>query len=221
MRTRLFKTASAVSDEADLNPVALRVLLQNLYGTEFLTWEPETLKESLEKRFGSLGPLTWERIQALRVLLTHTGFFDAWEVFEKISNTFCGHVAIFHLIQPLSADELALAVHIGTALVPGQAWSDEVQRYILAGCANDGLWAPGFPLREVFPELLKTYLAERDLTDAFQAVEARSGKASKIIPGSEDMVQVQVNRRLEIAELLRAFDAQTQEQIKVLPTGAA
>ena len=78
----------AISQEVLTNPtersaIALIMSLRNLYGVEYLYWEPETLWLTLEKDGIVLNELTRDKIQAAITLFINPAFFWDNLVFQR------------------------------------------------------------------------------------------------------------------------------------------
>ena len=66
MRSALLRKAGLLDDETELHLLALSVILIEEFGPEVLGWEYATIKEELNSKWGTIGPLTWERMGSLR-----------------------------------------------------------------------------------------------------------------------------------------------------------
>ena len=63
----LLRPAGPLEDESGLHLLPLSVFLLEALGPNYLGWDSAALRSELEEKFGNIGVLTWERIQALRV----------------------------------------------------------------------------------------------------------------------------------------------------------
>lgn len=128
------KVAKSLYEDPESNPVALVNDLRKRYQMDWLTWEPETLWETLEEE---IHPIIKDKIMAIRVLMDSDGFWNEWEIFEKVCAAFNSREVNFTLMEDLSVGELALGVALSRKF-KNQDFSDEVKAYIAAQAVEDG-----------------------------------------------------------------------------------
>lgn len=209
----LIRPAGLLSDEVSLHGVVLlRMLLKEL-GPGYITWDLEALKRECEERYGDLGRATWEKIAALVVLQAHDAFWQEWEVFENISVALSHEVPIFGLTQPLGDVALAVALTTARDVNKDNTYSDEVKRYIVACCLNDGLWyLKGTPMefcQDVLDDYLKT--EERDVPTLEVAALLETGR---IPSDDENPAVVQAGRVRDLQKSLALFAREIQQQMQ-------
>ena len=123
----------------EIDPAVLGKFLGNQYEIDWIKWEPETLRTTLEKEQKvTLSPEVWEKIMALRSILWIDSFWKRWEVFEKVCCAFNVIKPDFQIMQYLSPAQIALSVNCANA-VRKLPYSEEVKCYIAAKLADDGL----------------------------------------------------------------------------------
>lgn len=215
MGAPLVRKAGRLEDESGLHLLALSVLLVSTYGPEVLTWDFTALRAELEEKWGQIGPVTWERIQALTVLHLHDMFWQEWEVFENITAAILGEIPIFSHVQPPEAEEMAIAL-VTAARVDSHEYSEEVKDYIVASCLFDGLWyLDGTPMEVAQSSLTEQDLRlgiKRDVGSVAAALQANDGFYDE----PETAGEVQANKVREVQLVLKRYTAAVDKQLKEL-----
>jgi hypothetical protein len=213
----LLRKAGPLEDETGLHLLALSPLLFQLLGPELLLWDSKALRQELEGRFGNIGPVTWERIQALRVLHSHDAFWTEWEVFENITAAILGEPPVFSHTQPPEAEEIAVAL-VTAARVDKHTYSEEVQGYIAGACLFDGFWYLDEPPLDVAREVLREYDLARGIDRNFGGVAGVLQQRDKFLDEPGNSADVQADKVLEVRMVLRRYNAAVGRQLKVLPS---
>jgi hypothetical protein len=213
MSAPLLRRAGRLEDESGLHLITLSVLLLQALGPDYLDWETDHLWEDLTERYGEIGTMTKERINALRLLHSNSAFWEEWEVFEKVTAAILGEMPLFSLMQPPEPEEIAIAVT--TALrFDRHDWDEDVKAYMVAACLDDGLWYfSGTPLGFLHDTLLEAdnrLGIERDFSSVDGALAARSG----FYDDPDTAAQVQANKVREVELVLRRYNDAVEKQLK-------
>lgn len=212
----LVRKAGILEDEVGLHVLPLSMLLTEALGPEFLGWTSEALREECEDRWGKIGVLTWERIQALRVLHIHDAYWKEWEVFEKITAAIIGEAPIFNLVQPPEAEEIAVSLSVA-AKVDRHEFDDDVKAYIVSACLNDGLWYYEDPIASAVGSVPAEMDRRMGILRDEAAVASELQKSDKFRPPSDDPILEQTNRVLDIRYVLKKYDKAVADQLADLP----
>ena len=107
---------------------------------EWVTWEPETLKEELSTAFNrsEVSSLNWEKIQAVRTIILSQAPWESWAAFAVILQPINNLVTDFVVMQHPTPSQCAFTVVVLKSL-GGHGFSDEVQSYIASAFLNDGI----------------------------------------------------------------------------------
>jgi hypothetical protein len=194
--------------------VTLSVLLLKELGPDYISWESDALHEELTERHGEIGVVTWERIQALRLLHTNSSFWSEWEIFENVVAAAIGSPPIFSLAQPPEAEDIAIALNMASSF-DQREYSDEVQSYIVAACLFDGTWYMEAPLDIATPALLE-YDRRLGISRDFGSVAARLQQIDSYVQEPETAVDVQVNNVVSVRKALAEYRSQVERQLKEL-----
>ena len=208
----LLRPAGALDDEKGLHAIPLDVLLLKKYGSEYLAWESSALYIELEEDFGAVGPSTWARIQAVRVLHVNPAFWREWEVFEKVTAGIAGYPPVFSYMQPPEPYEMAVALHVAQQ-VSQHLWDGDVLGYTAAACLDDGLWYLEAPLNVAEPLLLE-HDRRKNIERPYGQVAARLQEVSSFIQEPVGHVDSQVNLVLGVRATLQAYKAQERQQLR-------
>ena len=217
MRSALLRKAGLLDDETELHLLALSVILIEEFGPEVLGWEYATIKEELNSKWGTIGPLTWERIQALIILHSNNSFWEEWEVFEKVTAAMCGEVAVFSHMQPPESEEMAISISTARR-VDGHEYSDEVKTYICSSALFDGLWYfSGTPL-EIAQDALDEYDNRIGIRRDYKGVRDALRDTDGFYDPPETSSQVQANKVREVEMVLAKYNKDVDTQLAQLPS---
>lgn len=113
---------------------ALLAVVTAKYGTECYEWEPEFLRDELQKDFGfEMSDLQSDKLQAGILVLTSSLFEDQWSVFTTVCTLLLNHPASFADFEPLEAEDIAAALAHARVIVHDDedrlAFSDETNAY--------------------------------------------------------------------------------------------
>jgi hypothetical protein len=124
----------------DAHPIALTLVLMEKFKTEWLDWEPDTLKREILETFKatSVSEQNWQKIQAVRTLMSTVGFWKEWHIFEKIIQAFNNNVPRFDISQRCTLSQLMAGVDIANT-VRKEVFDDEPQKYISACALDEGV----------------------------------------------------------------------------------
>ena len=114
---------------------SLTALVLDMYGSEVLDWEPEILKEAIEKDCAVTLP-SWgfDRINCGLSLLSNDTFFKALEVFLVTCNVLNMRIIDSEMVPYASIDDMVLGVVEAKELIGPEIWDDakfcpEIQAY--------------------------------------------------------------------------------------------
>src|SRR4051812_46404994 len=81
------------------------------FGSEALEWEPELLRQEIEKQYDlKMTDLQSDKLQAAIVTLTTDHFEHDWRVFEVSCHLFNNSPIHHEDIEPLEAEEIAIGL---------------------------------------------------------------------------------------------------------------
>lgn len=131
-------------EDPDTHPILLMRDLTRMFGTDWLSWEPETIWSEIRHEDSvDLPRVTKDKVMALRTAIRTDFPWKRLDVFENVALAFAGLVPRFDVMQPLEPYQIALAIDTLYRIHPGIDYSDEVKGYIAATLVHDGLsWAP-------------------------------------------------------------------------------
>jgi len=121
----------------DAHPVALTMVLMEKFGADWFEWEANTLRSEIIKTFRatSISEHNWQKIQAVRTLVSTVGFWVEWHIFEKIIQALNNNVPRFDISQRCTMSQLISGVDIAN-IVRKESYGDDIARYV-AACALD------------------------------------------------------------------------------------
>lgn len=177
-----------------------------------MDWEPETLHKALEEKYGTVGPRTWDRIEALRLLLSNDSPAKDWHVFEKVGNALNDHIPLFGTLQPLLPEEIAITLTIMQEIADYD-FSDEVKAYIATAALNDEFWyVQGTPLEIALPfieEHFRTHEIELPSKEVADLVSKNPGYVD--LP--ENLTEIQYNSWLDVTNSVKGYIAESAGQL--------
>jgi hypothetical protein len=124
----------------DAHPITLMMALLEKFGTDWIRWEAETLKSEILTSFKatSISEQNWNKIQAVRTLMTTVGYWKEWEIFEKITQSLNNNIPIFGVGQPCTVAQLMAAVDL-VKQIREEAYGEEIQKYWAACALENGV----------------------------------------------------------------------------------
>lgn len=110
------------------------------FGLDWLEWDPDVLHQQIRDLYGAvtISEHNWQKIQAIRTLMTSVGFWQEWEVFEKVVQALNNNVPRFDIAQPCTMAQLMAGVDIANSMRV-EEFSDEIKRYIAACAIEEGV----------------------------------------------------------------------------------
>lgn len=213
----LFRKAELLDNEKGIHVLPLLHLVIQSYGPESLDWDSPVLRAELEDDYGTVGDLTWERIQAGRVMTLHDAFWKEWEVFEKCCAAIVGEPPIFSFMQPPESEEIAIALATAAKIDRGRRYDDDVKAYIASACLFDGLWYLEAPL-DIASDAMARHDKEKNIERNVGGVSERLKTASTMIKNPESAVDVQVNNVLSVRNVLADYWKEVDAQLEQVPS---
>jgi hypothetical protein len=118
------------------------------YGTEALTWTPETIRHQIQEDFGvELSQATTDRLMAGISLLTNNFFYRRLSAFIPLCNALSGSTVDPDTIDIADPWECAWAMTEALLIAPPQTpadgqYAEEIRHYIGAVCREFGIVNP-------------------------------------------------------------------------------
>lgn len=139
-------------------PVLINVMTVH-FGTDWVTWEPETVRKELVDRGLVIerdmdlpqSRILFDMIFAAQLLYSHSGFMDFWRMFEKVCKALNGKPVIMQEIQNTTPFEMSYfrkLINILREDLKEEDFGIEVLQYQAACCFNSGFY--------VAPKILKS-----------------------------------------------------------------
>jgi len=121
----------------DMHPVAATMVLMEKFGHEWVTWEAATLKSEILRTFRatSISEHNWNKIQAVRTVLSSFNYWVDWETFEKVIQALNNNVPRFDILQRCSLSPLMAGVDMVES-IRKEEYGNEIEHYV-AACAVD------------------------------------------------------------------------------------
>jgi len=157
-------------------PTVINVLTYH-FGTDWVNWEPETIRQELDSRGlvarseqdSPANRILFDCIFAAQLLYSHSGFMDFWRMYEKLCKAFNGSPVMMQEIQTTTPAEMAYfrkLINILRNDLKAEDFGTEVRKYQAACCFNSGFYvAPGV-ISSCQPDLDKLLASQE--TDEFK-----------------------------------------------------
>lgn len=137
----------------DSHAVPLGLACHTLLGKAWLTYEPRTVYEELERLgYGKPPEVTATKLHAFRTAKNTVLPWVDHESFEKVVHGLCGNIVNFELREPPNVAQLMVGVDALRA-IQSVPFVDDVKRYIAACAKNDELDFLPDPLTFAMPYL--------------------------------------------------------------------
>lgn len=136
----LAKTASAgtIWKDPEAHPVVLALRLLDRYGQEYLEWDPEVLRLTLDREGIKLSNAIWTKILAARVVISSPSPWRQWEVFHWVSRGLGGLSPNFYFLEEPELGHLMLGIDVMRLFDPQRVISTEVDKFVAAVLKNEG-----------------------------------------------------------------------------------
>jgi hypothetical protein len=172
--------------------------LVDLYGTEAMSWAPQTIRMELEDDFGvPMAPLLFDRLMAGIALITTDTFYSSLPDFIELCLVLSGAAYDPTVFQPADADDCAWGVTEALLLAPPDSenpFSDEIRAYIGQVTEAEGIINP--------PDILRIALRDHDVLGKVQAGFADDPEMTQAIWDAEasktDDINSLVRERLRL-----------------------
>jgi hypothetical protein len=128
----------SVFADPEVNPYKLYGATVDLWGDEWLDWEPETILETAEADGVMIDQVNLGKMFAIRSLLKTEEFFREPRVFEKICIAFADKMVDFGVLQMPKLYEVAGAVALVEKKFRTGQYSDEVAIFVAMLAVNEG-----------------------------------------------------------------------------------
>ena len=124
----------------DAHPVALTMALMEKFGSEWFEWEPEVLRSEIVSSFHTtnVSEHNWQKIQAVRTLVSTVGFWQEWHIFEKLIQALNNNIPRFDILQRATVSQLMAGVDIANT-IRVDAFGREIQAYVAACALDEGV----------------------------------------------------------------------------------
>jgi hypothetical protein len=138
----------------DMHPIAATMVLMERFGKQWLIWEPETLKSEIITVFRatSIAEANWNKIQAVRTLMTSISAWYQWEVFEKVIQALNNNVPDFSIMQRCTVPQLMAGVDMMNQ-INREDFGSEIDKYVAACAVDQGVTYLPEPLDFAQPAL--------------------------------------------------------------------
>lgn len=182
----------------DVHPVALGWFLGGRYGTEWLTWEMETIAKTVLDDTGiDLSDVVLSKIAAIKLATNKPEVVrEEWNVFEKVCVAFDGDIPRVSIVEDLSPETMTFGVLCLQAMQPDWTPSQELKTYMAARLFDAGFIVPPPALGMVDKDLQKLGAVDQSLRKAVLVKYARYLQDLYVAEADEDLVDIQVMRLL-------------------------
>jgi len=137
----------------DAHPVSLDFAMLKAFGSEWFSWQAETIWDEIQDEFKSqISELTKQKIRALQSCHVSLLPWTAWQVFEKVAHAFNGTLPNFSIMQRLDLEELFGAVDM-IPFIRKEKYSDEVKLYMAATVLEEDVFFVPEPLNFIQMEV--------------------------------------------------------------------
>lgn len=195
----------------DTELLILVKIMTNKYGANWISWETETLRMELLQDFDDVSEIAFQKVCAGQLALAHDMCWKEWEVFEKVCAA-CNHsFPVFSFTQPPEPEELSITMATLNELADNE-YSEEVKKYMVAACLNDGLLYLDGPL-----SICSDYMDDYMNKNGFFVDVIEIEKKIKTAPHKqiETYAEVQANRVMSCRNSLKDFYRELEKEKKL------
>ena len=199
------------SKNRDTELLILTEIMLKKYGPEWISWETETLRIELLNDFTDVAEIAFQKVCAAQLALAHNMCWQEWEVFEKVCAA-CNHsFPVFSFTQPPEPEEIVITMATLDELAKND-YSEEVRKYIVAACLNDGLLYLDGPLSICSDEIEKYYDENGFFIDKLEIEKKLKNAPYK---ETNTYAEIQANRVMSCRNVLRDFYLELKKERKL------
>ena len=118
----------------DTYATTIIVAMLDEFGTDFLEWEPETIRLEIENTYSvEPHPVVIDKLWAMITVLTTNQFLNNLDAFTHICHALSGQLADFHNYNPAEVDEICwamLEVNLVDPPDPKESFNAEIVEYV-------------------------------------------------------------------------------------------
>jgi hypothetical protein len=206
----LLRAPGPFDDEAGTHLLVLHRALVGVLGEYYVDLDSEALREEILGRWKSLGDVTWNRVQAARLLASNDMAWDEWGVFEKVVAAVAGELPDFAFVQPPEAEDVARTL-LTMAEFRDVDFHPDVVGYIGAACLHDGVWYLEAPL-DIARQVIIDYTKDNGIELPFEEVQALLASRARAFSNPDSPAEVQFNEVLAVRRDLEDFRNELQRQ---------
>jgi len=209
-------TLSNMFQHPDAHPCALDLRLLQAYGTEYLSWEPETLRIRIPLDFKTqpVSDLTMHKIEAVRTVRLSNAYWRRWEAFVLCTAAFNNNYPDFEVMQVPSVDQCLISCATARHLRSDDetpAWSAEVKAFLATVFEFHGILCP-LPPCDFFEIDTRDLVVDcADVTKAWEET-----KKTRQIPKVSPVVEEQLNRYVAVMVLLELNLLELRQQRRLI-----
>ena len=217
--------AMLLSEDTYATPLMLMYV--DLYGTEALSWAPETIRRELEEDFQlKLPKYTLDKIMAGIAVVTTNYFYKDVTKFVEICNILAGDDFQPDEFEPADTGEILLGITEALLLWPPDEdaedteFSPEIREYIRQVMRNDGIYKPFDVLQLAFEDDVASkidadYADDPEMYAAIYAMQESKQNELKVML-HENLAAL--TRQVELLPLKSGNTEQVVEQLKRIVT---
>jgi hypothetical protein len=122
----------------DAHPIVVDVALFELFGPEWVSWDPDSTFAALERQLRtSVSRANKQRIYGLSVFHSNHAYWEDWRAFEAISWSFSGKQVDLAQLTPLTPIVALYGYKTARLMDSSSQFSDEVQAYLTGVFIHD------------------------------------------------------------------------------------
>lgn len=121
------------------SPAALTLLLLDRYGEEYVEWDPQVLRTTLEREGTSMSNSVWTKILAARCALGSPSPWKQWEVFHYTCLGLSGDSPNFVFMEEPEIGHLLAGMEFMDLIDPEREPQEEIDKFVAAAFKLDGI----------------------------------------------------------------------------------
>lgn len=131
-------TSKSIWRHPDAHPLVLTVLLLDRFGEDYVEWEPDALRLTLQRDGLQTSNSVFTKILAARVVLNSPSPWRQWEVFHWVCLGLTGESPNFHYLEEPEPGVLAAGYDVMRVVDPRRKTDLGVDKFIAATWKNEG-----------------------------------------------------------------------------------
>lgn len=195
----------------DTHPIIIDLALLQRYGTDWLEWEPDTVRHFTFEDLGPMSDLNFSKAMACKTLHLVDSYWKQWEVFNWCTMPFNSVFPDFQVMQVPTVAQCAVSVDVANRIRSDVEWSGEIKKFLEIVFRHDEIYCPQPPIDFVHVDVAGLPIDCPEISRLWPSV-----RVSKKAPKEDTITGEQLRRLLLVHEYLQESRDRLRSQLPLV-----